>query len=153
MTPAPRRYCYKVATVHVVREENIVGQRDVAKDANAAAALARKLIPDDDREHFCAMFVGAKNRMLSWYEAHTGGMSSAPVDSRTIYRAALLAGACGVIFFHNHPSGDTTPSEEDRTVTRMLVLAGQAIGITVLDHVIVGPENDGYYSFAEHGQI
>ena len=62
--------------------------------------------------------------------------------------------AAGIIVAHNHPSGDTTPSKEDRSITETLNQAGQILGIAVLDHVIVGnDENEAYYSFKEHGNI
>jgi DNA repair protein RadC len=67
-----------------------------------------------------------------------------------VYREALLASATGVVAFHNHPSGDPAPSSDDRLVTARLVHAGQLLGITLVDHIILGAGR--YYSFrAENG--
>jgi DNA repair protein RadC len=68
-----------------------------------------------------------------------------------VFRLAVVEGAAAVILAHNHPSGDPTPSPDDRTVTRQIAEAGRALGIPVLDHVIVG---DGRFaSLAEEGGL
>jgi DNA repair protein RadC len=67
-----------------------------------------------------------------------GILDAALIHPREVFRVAVGEGAAGVILVHNHPSGDPTPSEEDRAVTRQLSRAGRALGIPVLDHVVVG---------------
>lgn len=146
------RYRFKVATVHVVREA-VPPPKHTATDADKAAEIARMLIPDDDREHFGVMFLDGGNKMLSWYEAHTGGMQSATVDAKVIYRAAILAGAVSLVFFHNHPSGDVKPSQEDHHVTHRLVQAAKLLDLIVLDHIIIGSGTEKYFSFNESGRL
>jgi DNA repair protein RadC len=73
------------------------------------------------------------------------------VHPREVFRAAVLESAAAVIFVHNHPSGDPTPSREDREVTRQLEQAGQLLGIPVLDHVVIG--DGSYLSFVEAGLL
>jgi DNA repair protein RadC len=73
------------------------------------------------------------------------------VHPREVFRAAIAESAAALVLVHNHPSGDPTPSREDREVTEQLAAAGRLIGISVLDHVVVG---DGrYVSFVEMGLI
>ena len=68
-----------------------------------------------------------------------------------MFKAALLANAAAIILYHNHPSGDPSPSVDDAQLTRRLVDAGTLLGVDVLDHIIVG---DGrYYSFKEAGRV
>lgn len=87
-------------------------------------------------------------------EYHTiaaiGTIRSAPVDPRAIFVPALMANAASLILFHNHPSGDPTPSNEDIAVTRQLAEAGQLFGLGVVDHLIIG-EGPRYASLRERG--
>lgn len=80
-----------------------------------------------------------------------GLLNSSLVHPREVFCAAITARAACVIAVHNHPSGDPTPSNEDRVVTRQLVAAGKILGIPMSDHVIVGEGR--YVSFAEGGLL
>jgi DNA repair protein RadC len=80
-----------------------------------------------------------------------GSLTAALVHAREVFKPAVLANAAAVILAHNHPSGDPEPSREDRELTERLVKAGRLLGITVLDHVIVGEER--FYSFADQHLI
>ena len=80
-----------------------------------------------------------------------GTIDQAAVYPRKVVETALKRGATTLIFAHNHPSGDTAPSEMDKTITRSLVLAARAVGLTVFEHLIVSPAD--YFSFREHGLI
>jgi DNA repair protein RadC len=77
-----------------------------------------------------------------------GTLTSSLVHPREVFRAAIVAGAAAVILCHNHPSGDTTPSADDRLVTQQLVEAGKLLDIPVHDHIIVS-DGPRYTSFAE----
>ncbi len=80
-----------------------------------------------------------------------GILNSSLVHPREVFRAAIVAGAAGVILVHNHPSGDPTPSADDRAVTQQLVATGKLLDLPVHDHVIVG--SSSYASFAELGLL
>lgn len=73
------------------------------------------------------------------------------IHPREVFRAAILAGASAVILVHNHPSGDPTPSAEDRAVTEQLVASGKLLDIPVHDHMVIA--RDQYMSFAEAGYL
>jgi DNA repair protein RadC len=73
------------------------------------------------------------------------------VQPRDIFREALLEVAAAVVLFHNHPSGDPTPSREDMLVTRRMVEAGVVMGIEVLDHLVLAESS--FYSFRDNGQL
>lgn len=81
----------------------------------------------------------------------TGGVSGTTVDPKLIFTAALKTNASSILISHNHPSGALQPSKEDIQMTKELITAGKALGILLLDHLIVTSE--GYYSFAEEGQF
>ena len=116
-----------------------------------AAEFMRRLLPDNVREHFLALFLDGRNAVASYYVAATGTANSCPVGVREVWQAAILSGAVGVIIGHNHPSGETTASREDAEVTARFRDAGTLLGIPLLDHLILGC--DGFYSFRENGLV
>lgn len=80
-----------------------------------------------------------------------GTCNTAVISPREVYIEALMHRACAVILLHNHPSGDPTPSKEDRAVTTMCALAGENLGIPLMDHIVIGDLT--YFSFKEQGLI
>ncbi len=105
---------------------------------------------EDDVEVLYCLFLNGKNKILSVEKMFTGSISGAAVYPREIIKKALHFKAAAVILVHNHPSGDTTPSQDDQNVTRKVVVALSSIDIKLHDHIIVG---DGYYSMEEDGLI
>ena len=93
------------------------------------------------------VFLDSQNRTITVFEAEQGTVNCAYPIVREIFAAALQCDASALICVHNHPSGDDTPSEEDKCFTRELCQAGAVLGIAVLDHIIIG--GDTYYSFAD----
>ena len=91
------------------------------------------------------------NRALGIAQVSHGGISGTVADPKVIFQHALKANASSVILLHNHPSGNTQPSEADIHLTKKLVEGGKLLDIAVLDHLIV--TIDGYYSFADEGLI
>ena len=116
---------------------------------SAVASYLRLRYCRGEQEVMGALFLDARNRLLSDAGLFSGTLSRAAVEPRAILKQALLRDAAGVILFHTHPSGDPTPSEEDRRITARLCRAGELLGIPVLDHVVIGRHD--YYSFAAHG--
>ncbi|MHC1763405.1 MAG: JAB domain-containing protein [Verrucomicrobiia bacterium] len=116
-----------------------------------AAAFMRKILPDNVREHFLALFLNGRHDVAAFFVAATGTANTCPVGVRELFQAAIHAGAVSVIVGHNHPSNDANPSPEDRAVTKRLAEAGELLGIPLLDHVIVG--SNSFYSFRESGEL
>ena len=98
-------------------------------------------------EHFGVVLLDTKHRVLRTIELSVGGMDSTPVQARDVFRHATAGAAAAIVVFHNHPSGDPTPSEDDLALTRRLAAAGELMGIPVLDHVVLGDRR--YWSFKE----
>ena len=118
------------------------------------ADLARYLMVrygDDGEESFGIVLLDGRNRFVRELRLSRGGWSASVVRPREIFRQALLAAAPAIILFHNHPSGDPTPSREDVGITRQVREAGELLGIRVLDHLVVGAE--GFVSMRERGLI
>lgn len=101
------------------------------------------------RERVMALMLDRRQRLLCEVSVSEGWQEGCPVDPREVFRPALAERACGVILVHNHPSGDPTPSQADRELTRRLRDAGALIGIRLLDHVVVA--QGGHASLAQEG--
>jgi DNA repair protein RadC len=104
-----------------------------------------------DRECFVLLTLDQKNRIIDQHLISMGTLTASLVHPREVYRPAILDSAAAVAFVHNHPSGDSTPSPEDKTITERLKSCGELLGIRVLDHVIIGDEN--YSSFLDLGSL
>ncbi|ENY8013276.1 DNA repair protein RadC [Vibrio fluvialis] len=103
-----------------------------------------------EREVFAVMFLDNQHRLIAFEELFFGTIDSASVYPREVLKAALKANAAAVIFAHNHPSGDATPSHADKQITQRLKEALALVDIRVLDHIVVG---DSAISFAERGLL
>lgn len=105
----------------------------------------------DHIEEFLVLCLNRANLVLGYAVVSRGGLSGTVADPKVIFQIALKANASSVILCHNHPSGNTEPSESDRNLTRRLCEAGKVLEIQVLDHIILTSES--YFSFADQGLI
>lgn len=104
--------------------------------ARLAVAFACKLVTDDAREHFVALYLDGRHRPIAHSVVSVGTATATLVHPREVFQPAVLVGAVAVIVLHNHPSGDPTPSTEDHALSERLRQAGELLGIHVLDCVI-----------------
>lgn len=93
---------------------------------------------DVAQEEFHALLLNTRHRVVREVLVTRGILDASLIHPREVFRIAVSEGAAGIILVHNHPSGDPAPSAEDRAVTRQLADAGRALGIPVLDHVVIG---------------
>ena len=103
------------------------------------------------QERFAVVFLDGRHRVLGEEMVSQGTLTASLVHPREVFRPALRASAAALILVHNHPSGDPTPSAEDRAVTERLARAGEILGVRVLDHVVVAER--GYVSLREEGAL
>jgi DNA repair protein RadC len=103
------------------------------------------------KEVFRCSMLDAKNRIFKDCRISEGTLTNSLIHPREAFRDAIKESAASVIFVHNHPSGDPSPSREDILITERLVNAGELVGIKVLDHVVIGDEK--YTSMMEKGYI
>lgn len=114
-----------------------------------AAGLVLPVLTGRDRELCVLVALDVKHRLLAVSTVSVGTADHTFMAPREIFRDALLAGASAIFVAHNHPSGDATPSADDRQVTRRLAQAGTTLGIDLLDHLVVG--DPGWTSLAREG--
>lgn len=101
------------------------------------------------QEHFLCLYLDIKKRLIREETISIGTLDTSVVHPRDVFKGAVSHSASSIVLAHNHPSGDPEPSDEDITLTRTLVDAGRLMGISVLDHIIVG---DGrFVSLCERG--
>lgn len=118
-----------------------------------AVDVFKDLMATFDREHFIVVCLNTKNRVINFNVVSIGNLSGSDAKPVNVFKPAILSNAAGILLIHNHPSGDPAPSETDIKITLRLQLAGDILGINVLDHIIVG-FSDGkptYYSLTENG--
>lgn len=124
--------------------------RDLLNEPSLVKEYLRRARGDGTQERTGVLYLNARNRLLKDDpEIYRGTLDRAVVEPREILKRALLSNAAGLILYHNHPSGDPSPSREDREFTRRLSAAAESVGLRLLDHVVVGRE--GCVSFREAG--
>ena len=104
----------------------------------------------EKREHFMILYLDTHNNLII-NDVSIGTLNASLVHPREVFKKAIQSHAAQVIVAHNHPSGDWSPSEDDKMITNRLVEAGKILGISVMDHIIV--TQNGFYSFKEQGLI
>ncbi len=119
------------------------------RDSARAATILRPLFQGLDREQFLVACLDAKHAIIGVNIVSVGSLTLSIVHPREVFKPAILLNSAAIICAHNHPSGDPAPSSEDRVLTARLRQAGDLIGITILDHIILGDERT--YSFADQG--
>ncbi len=102
------------------------------------------------KEYFKVLFLNQASQVLGYTLISEGGITETSVDVRVILQAALLTNSVALVLAHNHPSGNLKPSRQDMDITKQVKEAARLMRITVTDHLIL---TDGYYSFADEGQL
>ncbi|HOU12764.1 MAG TPA: DNA repair protein RadC [Anaerolineae bacterium] len=105
---------------------------------SAAADILMSLVGHAEQECFVVLYLDTRNRVQDQEILYRGTLNTTQVRFAEIFRGAVRRNAGGVLVGHNHPSGDPSPSPEDRTMTRSLIQAGKLVEVDVVDHVIVG---------------
>jgi DNA repair protein RadC len=127
-----------------LKKEKIASSKDVCD-------LMQPHLADLIHEEFWILLLNRANHIILKKNVSSGGISGTVVDPRLIFKAAIEHNASGIILCHNHPSGNTKPSEADIQLTRKLRDAGKNLDIDILDHLIIAGQQ--YYSFADEGII
>lgn len=140
----------QVVHLQMVKEKQIYYGGESIGDSKRAAALIKEFLGEVDRE--CVVVCATDVRMKPTHIqiVGMGTVNYCPVYIPEIFKMALLSNAVGILLFHNHPSGDCTPSNEDIYFTERVMKAGNVLGIQLIDHIILGEGGD-FYSLRESG--
>lgn len=149
-------------TTKLTENKRVVLEKEVTKNCpdltyaikspEDAATIGKEFmrIHEEPEEYMYMICMNVKNKVIGVFEISHGTVNASLVSPREVFQKALLANAVSVIFLHNHPSGDCTPSREDIEITKRLIEAGNILNVEVLDHIIVG---DHYTSLKEKGYL
>ena len=121
----------RIATSPIPERASIESSDDVAR-------MFMEDLRYEKKEYFKSVLVNSKGEIILVDNVSVGELSSTVVHPREVFSQAIRKSAAGVIFVHNHPSGDPSPSDEDIATTNRLVQGGEVLGIRVLDHIIIG---------------
>ncbi|MDI6710547.1 MAG: DNA repair protein RadC [Thermoanaerobacterales bacterium] len=125
--------------------------RPVVRTPDDAAAVVMEEFRHLDREHFAALVLNTKNQVLAVERVAVGTLNTTTVHPREVFKCAVRRSAAALILVHNHPSGDPTPSRQDLELTKRLAAAGDVMGISILDHLIIG--DNRYTSLKAEGHL
>jgi DNA repair protein RadC len=144
---------HHIREISVRYEKKLVNQKGIRSSLDAAAT-AREIYAHTEshielKEYFFCIFLNRANHVTGYYKLSEGGICGTVVDQRLLFATALKCLATGIVLVHNHPSGNLTPSEHDRELTKKIRSAAQLLDITILDHIIL--TSDSYYSFEDNG--
>ncbi|HMN04375.1 MAG TPA: DNA repair protein RadC [Flavobacteriales bacterium] len=133
------------------RRERTTRERPRVHSSQIAHEELRAALADLPHEEFWVLLLDRGLRLIDKRKVSSGGIHGTVADPKLIFRQALENGASCIVVAHNHPSGQLRPSEEDIRLTRKLAEGGRMLDILVQDHIIITAE--GYYSFADNGQM
>ncbi|GLB30042.1 hypothetical protein LAD12857_19650 [Lacrimispora amygdalina] len=148
--PFPKRRVEVIRLLMVKEGRMLYGMHRFSKPEEAVD-MVRPLFVMADREMIIVMSLNTRLEPLAVEIVAVGGLTACSVDSRDIFKHAVLNNAAFIVCFHNHPTGDPSPSQQDRQITTRLEKAGRILGIPLIDHIIIG--EDDFYSFREHEKI
>jgi DNA repair protein RadC len=134
------------------RRQSTTLQRPIINSSSDAYDAIAHYLLEKDVESFFVMLLSNNNKLIRVVPISHGGINETLVDRKIVFKVALENNAVKIILAHNHPSGETKPSQADINTTRTIVEAGKIMSIQVLDHLIIG-EDDRYYSFLYNGMI
>ena len=140
-----------LVSIKMVKEASFLYQTRTISSPNDAYEMIREQLKDLDREQFIIACLNTKNEPTNITVVSVGSLNKAIVHPREVFKTAILSNAASIMAFHNHPSGETTPSQQDIQLTNRLYEAGELLGIKLLDHLIIG---DGTFtSLKEKGYL
>jgi len=108
----------------------------------------KDILVDKKQEYFYCVYLDTKNQIIKDKLLYIGTINESLIHPREIFKEAYLLSASGIICIHNHPSGNSNPSNNDKIITKQLKQAGDILGIRILDHIIIGKEE--YFSFNDN---
>ena len=140
-----------VVSIKMVKESSILYDIRRIQAPKDAVEIGKRFLEESDREQLLVCCLDAKNQPTAINVVSVGNLNNSLVHPREVFKSAILSNSASIILFHNHPSGDPTPSKEDTNITERIKESGNILGIKLIDHIIIG--DNSYYSLKEKGII
>ena len=152
-TPPPTNFWDDIISGKIAGRIRESAQKKVLSSAQEAYNVMKPIFSqEEDVERMYGIYTDRKNRVISIDLIARGSISGASIYPREILKEMLAKKSCALVISHNHLSGDSAPSQEDFAITKHIVFALHCIGATLLDHVIIG-NNNNFYSLADCGDL
>lgn len=142
----------QIVSLKMVRESTILYEVRKISSPKDAAGLGQRFLEEADREQVIVCCLDNKNVPINLNVVSMGTLNTSLIHPREVFKTAIMSNAASIVLFHNHPSGDPEPSQEDISITKRIADAGTLMGIELLDHIIIGLEGR-YLSLREHGHL
>ena len=140
-----------IVSIKMIKESSFLYQTRTISSPKDAYEMIKEQLEGLDREQFIIACLNTKNEPTNITVVSVGSLNKAIVHPREVFKTAILSNAASIMAFHNHPSDETTPSQQDIQLTNRLYEAGELLGIKLLDHLIIG---DGTFtSLKEKGYL
>ena len=140
-----------IVSLKMIKEASFLYQTRTISSPKDAYEMIKEQLEGLDREQFIIACLNTKNEPTNITVVSVGSLNKAIVHPREVFKTAILSNAASIMAFHNHPSGETTPSQQDIQLTNRLYEAGELLSIKLLDHLIIG---DGTFtSLKEKGYL
>lgn len=152
MANKTKEYRLNVVNVRLVKETSLYSEKKISSPDDVID-LMRDELKTYDREVFCILNLKSDGSVINMSVVSVGTLNASLVSPREVFKSSILSNAAGIIALHNHPSGNTTPSQDDIETTKRLEECGKLLDIKLVDHIIVGAGNDKHYSFKREGLI
>ena len=140
-----------IVSIKMVKESSFLYQTRQILSPKDAYEMIKEQLEGLDREQFIIACLNTKNEPTNITVVSVGSLNKAIVHPREVFKTAILSFAASIMAFHNHPSGETTPSQQDIQLTKRLYEAGELLGIKLLDHLIIG--DGSFTSLKEKGYL
>lgn len=138
-----------IACFELNRRKEEIKIETIRSSVEAAQAMS-PILRDLDHEEFWILLLNRANKEIGRYKVGLGGVSYTAVDVKLIMKYAIVNSASSMVLYHNHPSGNTVPSQQDRELTKSIIKAADTFDIKVMDHIIIAGHS--YYSFSDEGE-
>ncbi len=136
---------FDIVSVRLIPDKKLLSDEPITRPQDAIKVIAEEY-KYFDREVFGVLGLNTKNKPINFTIVSIGSLAASIVHPREVFKYGILSNASRLILFHNHPSGDPRPSEEDLRLTKNLEKAGDLLKIEILDHIIIGSDQERIYS-------
>lgn len=152
MANKTKEYKLDVVKVKLVKEAPLYADKKISCSDDVIEFMQEEL-KGFDREAFCILNLKTDGSVINMNIVSIGTLNASLVEPREIFKCCILSNAAAFIAFHNHPSGNITPSQEDIRTTKRLEEAGKLLNIRLVDHIIVGAGTNESYSFKANDML
>ena len=142
----------EVVNIRMVKEPSLYSSEKIRSPEDVVRVIAKELATYD-REVFAVLNMKTNGQPINLNICSVGTLDSSVVSPREVFKSCILSNAAAFVAIHNHPSGSTSPSQEDKDVTKRLLSASELLGVRMLDHIIVAGESGETYSFKSDGLL